>query len=401
MNEIKVIKTEEDYRKALKMLEALMDADPDSDSNEGEKLAVLATLIEDYEAKAFPQTLPTPIEAIKFRMEQADLKPADLIPYIGSRSRVSEVLSGKRKLTLDMMRRLETGLGIPAKVLLRGTDEDEENPHYESWSNRLFAEMKDRGYFKSLMKKGESKEVVLTNFFSPLMAPTQIVGMLRQSSYRSSPLTDKRALVAWSAYVFMQAKKIKVPTKYKNGIVDLEFMQRVVKLSTDENGPLLARDFLLKHGIILVIEKHFPKTHLDGAAILINKDNPVIGLTLRFDRLDNFWFTLMHELAHIALHYDNPEINLFFDEIEGVKVDLDKRESEADALAGEALVPESKWEVSPAKRIPSVMAAKSLARELSIHPAIVAGKMRYEGNKYIYMNKLIKESEVRKIFNLE
>lgn len=401
MNEIKVIKTEEDYREALKMIEAIMDADPDPDSDEGEKLAVLATLIEDYEAKTFPQTLPSPIEAIKFRMEQANLKSVDLIPYIGSRSRVSEVLSGKRKLTLDMMRRLETGLGISAKVLLRDASEVEGDPQYESWSNRLFSEMKDRGYFKSLATKAQSKDAILSNFFSPIMAPTQLAGMLRQSSYRSSPLTDKRALAAWSAYVLTQAKKIKVPKKYKNGTVNLELMQSVVKLSTDEKGPLLARDFLLKNGIILVIEKHLSKTHLDGAAILINKDNPVIGLTLRFDRLDNFWFTLMHELAHIALHYDNPEINLFFDEIEGVKVDLDKRESEADALAGEALVPESKWEVSPAKRIPSVMAAKSLARELGIHPAIVAGKMRYEGDKYVYMNKLIKESEVRKIFNLD
>jgi len=119
MDKIKIIKTEQDYKEALKLLEELMGRDPNPDSAEGEQLNLLTTLIQDYEAKAFPETLPDPIEAIKFRMEQVGLKPADLIPYIGSRSRVSEILSGKRQLTLDMIRALETGLGIPAEVLIQ------------------------------------------------------------------------------------------------------------------------------------------------------------------------------------------------------------------------------------------------------------------------------------------
>ena len=78
------------------------------------------------------------------------------------------------------------------------------------------------------------------------------------------------------------------------------------------------KNILRKIGIVVVIEPHFPKTYLDGATILVNKDNPIIGLTLRFDRLDNYWFTLMHEVAHIALHY-NEDISLFYDEFENVK----------------------------------------------------------------------------------
>ena len=142
--------------------------------------------------------------------------------------------------------------------------------------------------------------------------------MLRKSNYRSSPLTDKRALSAWAGRVLQKAKKVKVPNKYKHGTIDLTFMQELVKLSAKENGPVLAQEYLKKHGIVLVIEPHFPKTYLDGATILINKDNPIIGLTLRYDRLDNFWFTLMHELAHIALHYDQ-DISLFYDEFEEIK----------------------------------------------------------------------------------
>lgn len=131
MDKIKVIKTEQDYQEALKFIEELMGRDPDPDSAEGEQLSLLTSLVQDYEAKLFPETLPDPIEAIKFRMEQADLKPADLIPYIGSRSRVSEILSGKRQLTLDMVRALSDGLGIPAKVLVRKPDL--ENSQYENW----------------------------------------------------------------------------------------------------------------------------------------------------------------------------------------------------------------------------------------------------------------------------
>jgi HTH-type transcriptional regulator / antitoxin HigA len=127
MEKIKVIKTEQDYQDALKLAEKLISHDPDPDSTEGEQLSLLGTLIQDYEARAFPIALPSPIEAIKFRMDQAGLKPTDLIPYLGSRSRVSEILSGKRQLTIDMIRTLSEGLGIPAKVLIKQPEPDGES----------------------------------------------------------------------------------------------------------------------------------------------------------------------------------------------------------------------------------------------------------------------------------
>ncbi len=396
MSKIKVIKTEKDYEEALKLVESLMSRDPDPDSEEGEQLSLLGALIQDYEARAFPATLPNPVDAIKFRMEQADLKPADLIPYIGSRSRVSEILSGKRQLTLEMVRALEAGLGIPAKVLIKRPDLDDSS-EYKHWDTRLVTEMEARGYFGNASLKTNSSEELLKFFFSSIGSPVQIVGMLRKSHYRSSALTDKRALVAWAASILKKAKKIKA-SKYEHGVIGLNFMQKLVKLSTEENSPVLAQEYLKKYGISLVIEPHFPKTYLDGATILINKDNPVIGLTLRHDRLDNFWFTLVHELAHIALHYDLG-ISLFYDEIEGIKaVDLDSKEKEADALAEESILPSAKWEVSPARLIPSSMAANSLAKELGVHVALIAGQIRHKGNKYVYLNKIVNEATVRKYF---
>jgi len=397
MIEIKVIKTEYDYREALKSIEALMAKGPDPESAEGEQLELLSALVADYESRSFPATLPDPIEAIKFRMEQADLKPVDLVPYIGSRSRVSEILSGKRKLTVEMMRALEAGLGIPAKVLL-GQPIQDESSQYRNWDNRLLEEMKERGYFGRALLKTLNATDLVRGFFESVCSPSQLLGMLRQSSYRSSPRTDRRALAAWSGAVLKKAKKIKTPRKYKKGTLNLNFMRELAKLSTNENGPILAQEVLERHGIILVVEKHFSKTYLDGATILINRDNPVIGLTLRYDRLDNFWYTLMHELAHIALHYD-ADIKLFYDEIEAVKgITISAKEREADDLAEEALLPQSKWEVSPARLIPSFMAAKSLAKEIGVHIAIIAGQMRHRGNAYVYLNKIVNEAKVRQYF---
>ncbi len=397
MSKIKVIKTEQDYQEALKLVEELMNFDPNPNSEEGEKLNLLGTLIEDYESRVFPETLPDPIEAIKFRMEQSDLKPADLIPYVGSRSRVSEILSGKRQLTLDMVRALSDGLGIPAKVLIR-KPEINKDLEYETWDNRLVAEMEKRGYFGSASIKSSKKSELLSNFFSIRNNHLELAVMHRKSHYRSSPLTSRHALDAWAEYVFKMAQKEMNLPKFKKGAIDLSFMQKLAKVSAKADGPLVIKELLREIGVVLVIEKHFQKTYLDGATVLFNKNNPIIGLTLRHDRLDNFWFTLMHELAHIALHFDQ-DIDLFYDEIEGVKgAEISDKEREADALAREALVPASKWEASPAKLIPSPMAAQSLANELGVHMAIVAGIMRHEHKNYYYLNKIVNSFKVKRYF---
>ncbi|MBU2514559.1 helix-turn-helix domain-containing protein [bacterium] len=114
---IKPIRTEADYYTALKEIEFLMMAE--LDSPEGEKLDVLVTLVESYEAKHFPLNLPDPVEAIKFEMERRGLTAKDLEPMIGKRNRVYEILNRKRPLTLKMIWKLHEGLGIPAESLIK------------------------------------------------------------------------------------------------------------------------------------------------------------------------------------------------------------------------------------------------------------------------------------------
>ncbi len=115
--DITPIKTQRDYRRALKEVEGLMTAK--RSTPEGDRLDVLVTLIEAWEAKHFPLDLPDPVEAIKYHMDQSGLEPRDLIPFIGSRNRVYEVLNRKRPLTLKMIWRLHDGLGIPAESLIK------------------------------------------------------------------------------------------------------------------------------------------------------------------------------------------------------------------------------------------------------------------------------------------
>jgi HTH-type transcriptional regulator / antitoxin HigA len=115
--DIRPIRTDDDYRAALNEIESLMSAE--FGTPEGDRLDVLATLVEAYEARHFPMDLPSPVDAIKFSMEQKGLTPKDLEPMIGRLNRVYEILNGTRKLTLPMILRLHEGLGIPAEVLIR------------------------------------------------------------------------------------------------------------------------------------------------------------------------------------------------------------------------------------------------------------------------------------------
>lgn len=391
-----MIKNEQDHQQALKLVEDLISHDPNPNSTEGEQLELLTALIKDYESKTFPESLPDPIEAIKFRMDQANLTPADLIPYIGSRSRVWEILSGKRQLTLDMVRALSVGLGIPAKVLIQKPS----RPELQNWDTALVRIMERRGYFGKKTLKEYDKSALINSFFK-LFSILQPAALYRKTSFRSAPRTDNNALLAWGLHVLQKSKMIKVPTKYERGTVNLAFLQEVVRLSAKENGPLLARDYLKKHGIKLVIEPHLPKTHLDGATLFANKDNPVIGLTIRRERPDNFWFTLMHELAHVALHYESGK-EYFYDEKiqEKDRIQIDDWEKDADQLAEESILPRSKWETSAAKITPNQFSTEDLANELGIQTAVIAGMIQFKHHNFFYLNKIVndKNLSIKKYF---
>nr|WP_279480407.1 ImmA/IrrE family metallo-endopeptidase [Aureimonas sp. SK2] len=210
---------------------------------------------------------------------------------------------------------------------------------------------------------------------------------------------DDHAVTAWTSRIVSLACAQTLPGRYERGIVDGAFVSGLVRLSFLDDGPRLAREYLGKHGIHLVVERHLPKTRVDGAATLLPDGSPVIGLSLRFDRLDNFWFCLAHELGHVALHLGEGGDEWFVDDLEAEAEGGERsREAEADAWASEALMPAETWAgVGSVRREAEV---RALARKLSVSPAIIAGRVRFEQRNYKLLNDLVGQGEVRRQFGV-
>jgi len=400
----RLIKTEEDYTRALDRIETLMDSE--GGTTEADELELLSTLVEMYEEKQYPIDLPDPIKAVKFRMEQLGLKQQDLIPFIGSRSKVSEVLNRKKSLTLSMMRGLNKGLGISAEVLLHeaGADFPEGFSDLE-WNRFPVAEMANRGWLGADDYSSERNEELMRAFISRAGGFKAVsAAFLRQgSSARLNAKADKYAVSAWCLRVLELANARPLRNKYERGMLTGPALKEIARLSYFTDGPLLAREYLEKQGIHLVIVSHLPKTYLDGAAMLLLDGSPIVGLTLRYDRIDNFWFSLIHELVHIAKHLtrDKQIIVDDFDLRRHEREDLDRIEHEADELASSSLILKKYWErISAMDSVPS-KEVKAIAEKLKIHPAIIAGRVRLERNNYRLLTKLVGQGEVRRLFNEE
>jgi HTH-type transcriptional regulator / antitoxin HigA len=398
--QIKPIRTEEDYKATLRRINLLMKAE--ANTPEADELEVLATLVEVYEDKHFPMSPPNPIEAIKFRMEQAGLSARDLVPFIGSRSKVSEVLSGKRPLTLQMIRSLHKNLGISAEVLLHQSGATlPETPDDMDWSKFPLKEMANLGWIEKssgLVEKAEEIMRDLINRAGGLDALSPALYRKNDNS-RCNSKTNPYALQAWCYQLLVEADKVKLSESYKPGVITPETARQLVNLSLFSTGPKLAQDFLGRHGIHVIYLPHLPRTHLDGAALLLPNGTPVIGLTIRYDRLDNFWFCLCHELAHIVLHLHPGSKNGFIDDLNLKRNEEDFQEIEADEWAKNVLIPTPEWEENKILEAPTSSNVTFLSHKLQIHPAIVAGRIRKELNNYRLLNHFVGNGEVRKIFN--
>ena len=397
--EIKPIRTEQDYEHALARIDALMDATPGSP--EFDELDVLVDLVELYESKHEPMGYPSPLAAIEFRMEQGNLRPRDLIPFIGSRAKVSEVLSGKRAITMPMARALHQHLGIPADVLLRDSDIDlDDQLAGINWSRFPVKPMAKLGWIPAGRNLVKRAEAIMRGLIDRAGGPDVAGAALyrKNDHMRANAKVDTYALKAWCWQVLAMGNENSPEAEYVPGSVTPHFLRELAQLSSFEDGPRLAREVLSKHGIALVIVSHLPRTYLDGAALQLRDGRPVVGLTLRYDRIDNFWFCLLHELAHVGRHLDNNQGNAFVDDqtLRGVEGrQEDPREAQADEWATEALVPRATWEASAARERPTPIAVMNLAHALQVHPAIIAGKIRHEQQNYRLLSQFVGTGEVR------
>lgn len=376
------IRTEKAYESSLKRAAELV---PKTDQDSLDELEVLQVLIERWERASFELPAPTPLEAIRFRMEQGGLKPRDLEPFIGSRARVSEVLSGRRALSIDMIRALHQHLGIPAASLIAPTPV-ESSAKPAAPSAAALKKLRDSGP----MKARESFSAFLDRAFGPMYSEA----LLRKTrTERTNAKTDQAALTAWCAAVMLRANAVDLG-KPKSKERGKKVARRLAKLSTHPDGPILAKSELARVGIILILMEHLPGTYLDGAAMCRADGTPVIALTLRHDRIDNFWFTLLHEFCHVSEHLKKDR-TLIIDDLE--LKSSEEIEDEADRFAQEALIPPAIWDAEASSEMGTEDVIE-LAGLAEVHPAIVAGRWQRENNDYRKFARMLGRGEVRCLF---
>jgi HTH-type transcriptional regulator/antitoxin HigA len=244
-----------------------------------------------------------------------------------------------------------------------------------------------RGYFKptfdTIRKVKDHAEEAIREFMqNSHLQPARLRAPLHQKGVRTM---DEYALLAWRVAVLKKARGLKLTREYVDGSITDAWLSDLTKLSRFDQGPRLAQEFLADAGIALVFEDHFEKTYLDGAAML-DGSRPVVALTLRHDRLDNFWFALMHELVHVQKHLRSDN-DFIADNLED-KIQMQTRdEQEADEGAKHALIDPEEWENSAVRLEHNTENAKALADKLRIHPVIVAGRVRHDtGNWRLLSN---------------
>ena len=356
-------------------------------------------MLDDDKSPAEAPEFNDPVDAIKFHMVQNDLNHRDLVPMIGSRSKVSEVLSGTRSLTMPMARALHRHLGIPAADLLiepavlpRASEKEID------WRRFPLREMAKRNWIEHRTNLGENAKELVTGLMRKAGCSQAAVALYRANNQnRTNAKTDPYALQAWCWQVMVQAKERELAADYRPDEDQVELMRQTARLSSAIDGPRQAIDFLGSHGIAVEVLRHLPRTHLDGAAMKSDGGHPVIGLTLRYDRIDNFWWVLMHELAHVALHLP-ATCEAFVDDDDLRSTGADDKELEADRLAYECLIPADVWENSGILQNPSPMSVIGIAQQVGIHPAIVAGRARLELGNYRLLSQFVGTREIRKIF---
>ncbi|WP_339950034.1 XRE family transcriptional regulator [uncultured Albimonas sp.] len=261
------------------------------------------------------------------------------------------------------------------------------------WKQFPAREMAKRGWF-DVPRKSDVHQLA-RDYFMRAAGP-QFASAYHRKKMHGGSVPNEYALLAWQARILERARNIVETRDPPDFVADDRWIADLVALTRHKDGPKRAQTLLLSKGIILVTEKHLSGTYLDGGAMLDRDGRPVIGLTLRFDRLDNFWFVLLHELGHVFLHLMDGLRYDFFDEEE--TAGDDKIEREADAFALNSLVPEAKWDECLSRFALSEEAVRIDAKNLGIDPSIIAGRIRKERGDYTILGRLIGQDQVASQF---
>lgn len=271
--------------------------------------------------------------------------------------------------------------------------EDESNIR---WSEFPIKEMLRRGWL-SLKHKISPVEAV-RDYFNKAAGP-QYATALHRKKFHGGNTPNEYALLAWQARVLEKARNVVLGEEITAFEYNDTWIKDLVSLSAEEGAPLKAKNLLASKGVVLVIEEHLPGTYLDGAAMMLETGHPVIALTLRHDRLDNFWFVLMHELGHVFLHlFDSLNMDFFDEEDNSEDDDLEK---EADKFALDNLISPEVWDLCLSRFSMTREAVLMDAENIGIHPSIIAGRIRNERGDYTILSDLVGQGSVRVLLGEE
>lgn len=270
-----------------------------------------------------------------------------------------------------------------------------------AWQAFPLAEMYKRGWFEdfsgTLSQARKAASDLIPTFLQG--AHSRFVPMaLHRKSVRSSGQVHEAAIAAWEARVRTLADRNPPERSFDPDRLTNDWVRGLVALSLDSNGPRAAVDYLRDAGISLVIERHLPGTLLDGAALASADDHSIVAMTLRHDRLDNFWFTLLHEIGHLKLHIRSGEYAAIFDDNDAPAAD--KVEQDADYFAQEALISEADWNLAVSRFARNEKAVLTDATRFGVAPAVIAGRVRRDANDYTLLRTMVGSGEVRRQFGL-
>jgi HTH-type transcriptional regulator/antitoxin HigA len=304
-----------------------------------------------------------------------------------------------RTISLQNFRRVADLLGVEVTATITHsykTPGDELGKFRSEYSkaeiDKLVRFASQAGWLALPEKASTDQQVLSLIRFIARDRPEVASSALYRSGLKPSSPPATLALSVWHAGVIKQAQDIELRSSFDWS--DITWLRELPQLSKLKDGPLKAVEFLRERGILLLIAPQVPGLALDGAALRIN-DKPVVALTLRYDRLDNFWFTLFHELAHVVLHGASDLDTGFFDDFD--EPSIGELEKDADEFASAALIPPAQWKISSARITREPGPAEKLASSLGIHPAIVFGRIRRERGYNLFADK-IGQGLVRSLF---
>ena len=389
---MKLIRTEVEYDAALARIDALMSAS--EGSPEAEELEVLAILVEKYEEEHYPIPDAPAFEVLKLYMEQNGLAPKDMVPYLGSPSAVSKILNGKKELSLHQVRVLSKELGIPAETLICGNPEP--GPEVD-WTKFPLVEMARRDLFgaEHLASKSKTLNAAAAELMPKLIEEAKLDAnsqpRMRQG-LKLGPASDPYAVMAWLIEVAKIAQESQPDRPYQG--LTREDLKNLASLSKTLDGIPKAIEYLAERGVPVVIAPHYKKSKIDGGVIILDGGRPAIGLSLRYDRVDYFWFTFLHEVAHIVLgHVKDFLADEYLDSGQSEKI-----EQEANGLVEAVTIPKDIFDQAiPQPELAMLEEIIELAQRCGVSVAIAAGRVRYLTGDYRKFARLVGIGRVREM----